>query len=247
VTGAVNVNSAFRSQYTLSYNVKDAVNNMAITRTRTVIIINNLPPVITLNGADSMTWEAAVPFVDPGARAWDVIEGDITSRIAVSGPLNVSAASTSVFTLTYNVVDSSGLNAITKTRQVQILDTTIPVITLLGNATYYQQAATPYVDPGATAYDTLNGNITPQIVVSNPVVTNVPAGTRFVVTYNVRDAAGNKVVQVNRTVIIVDTIWPIIYLLGSASMTWEGAMPWVDPRFIANDTLGMLSVVKLYF
>ncbi len=187
-----------------------------------------------------MTHESAVTWFDPGYYAFDLWDGYITNRVVITGRVNVMAVSGSVFTLLYNVRDTAGNNATERQRVVTMRDTIPPVITLIGNATYYQQALFAYVDPGATAYDTLNGNLTTQISVYNTVHTSNPAGATFRVRYNVQDVAGNAAIEVYRTVIIFDRFPPTIYLQGSTNMTWQRGVPWVDPGFIANDTLGIL-------
>jgi hypothetical protein len=80
-------------------------------------------------------------------------------------------------------------------------DKTAPVITLTGASTITWCNGTPYTDQGATALDNVDGDITSSIVVNNPVNTNVN-GT-YTVTYNVSDKAGNKAVEVTRTVIVI--------------------------------------------
>lgn len=79
-------------------------------------------------------------------------------------------------------------------------DTGAPVITRLGNATVTLDAGGTYSDAGATANDTVDGNITSSIVTVNPVNVNV-AGT-YTVTYNVSDSAGNAATQVTRSVTV---------------------------------------------
>jgi len=236
VTGVVRVNSPYLSIYRLVYSVTDRAGNSAASKTRDVVIVNYIQPVITLIQGN-LVWEATQAFVDPGATAYDVIDGDITRNIVRTGFVNVTSPSPSTFVLNYNIRDSAGLDAITRTRTVVVIDSTIPTISILGNVTYYQQGAFPYVDPGATAYDSLDGSITNRIVVVNPVNTQTPVGTRFIVTYNVRDVAGNAAVQVNRTVIIIDTIPPVIQLLGNETMNWQGGVPWVEPGYAATDLL----------
>eukprot|EP00047_Mylnosiga_fluctuans_P014541 m.39384 g.39384 ORF g.39384 m.39384 type:complete len:2683 (+) comp5560_c0_seq2:3-8051(+) len=235
VSGTVNVNGPYLAQSVLTYSVADAAGNTN-TIQRTVVIVNYIRPVITLNGGD-MSWEAANPFRDPGATAWDVLDGNLTGLISVAGTVNVNSSSGSSYTLTYTVTDTAGLVAVPKTRTVTVIDTTLPVITLLGNATYYQEATLPYIDPGATAWDSLQGNITPLIFVNNPVVIPSPAGTVFTVAYNVRDAAGNSAVQVTRTVIIVQTFPPNITLFGGRDVTLQGGSPWIEPGYAAVDPL----------
>ena len=87
----------------------------------------------------------------------------------------------------------------TVTRSVQP-DTGAPVITRLGSATVTLSKGGTYSDAGATAYDTVDGNITSSIVTVNPV--NVNAAGTYTVTYNVSDAAGNAATQVTRSVTV---------------------------------------------
>ena len=77
-------------------------------------------------------------------------------------------------------------------------DAVPPVLTLLGEATLDVPSNTIFVDPGATADDNIDGNISNSIVVDNPVQTSV-VGT-YVMTYNVSDDAGNLADSISRTV-----------------------------------------------
>lgn len=77
-------------------------------------------------------------------------------------------------------------------------DTTPPVITLLGSESISIRRGTSYTDPGATAFDNVDGNITNQIVSTSNVNTST-RGTYYV-RYNVRDAANNAATEVVRTV-----------------------------------------------
>ncbi len=79
-------------------------------------------------------------------------------------------------------------------------DTIAPIITLSGSATVNLTVSDSYIDAGATAWDDVDGDITGNIIIVNPVNTAV-AGT-YIVTYNVFDGAGNPAVEVNRTVIV---------------------------------------------
>ncbi|HBC95076.1 MAG TPA: hypothetical protein DCZ10_19835, partial [Pelotomaculum sp.] len=81
-------------------------------------------------------------------------------------------------------------------------DTTAPVITLNGAAEITLTKGESFTDPGATALDDVDGDITDRILVSGDTVDTSTAGT-YVITYNVRDAAGNAAVQASRTVIVV--------------------------------------------
>ncbi|MGA2417850.1 MAG: immunoglobulin-like domain-containing protein [Candidatus Staskawiczbacteria bacterium] len=82
------------------------------------------------------------------------------------------------------------------------VDATAPVITLIGNATVNLTVGDPpYADPGATASDNVDGDITANIVVVNPADANTIGD--YTITYNVSDAAGNHAVQVTRLVHVI--------------------------------------------
>ena len=65
-----------------------------------------------------------------GATATDTYDGDITSSIVTIS--NVDTAIVGNYTVTYDVADANGNAAITVTRTVNVVDTTLPVITLIG-------------------------------------------------------------------------------------------------------------------
>ena len=64
------------------------------------------------------------------------------------------------YTVTYNVSDTVGNAATQVTRTVNVVDTTVPVITLSGDATVTIWVGAVYIDAGATATDNYDGNIT---------------------------------------------------------------------------------------
>eukprot|EP00047_Mylnosiga_fluctuans_P019868 m.87012 g.87012 ORF g.87012 m.87012 type:complete len:2898 (+) comp8300_c0_seq3:269-8962(+) len=227
------------TQFTLTYSVTDSA-GLTTVRIRVVTIIDDIPPVITLLGNETMTWEGALPWVDPGYTAFDLLDGNITPEVNITGTVDVMAAAGSVFVLSYNVIDRAGNRAATRTRTVTIVDTTPPVITLLGNLSYYLEGATPWVDPGWVAWDTLDLNETSRVQVGGDVVdSSSPAGTVFVITYNLCDNAGNCAVERIRHVIIVDRIPPVITLNGPAFIQHEGSFPYLDPGATAWDSLDL--------
>ena len=65
-----------------------------------------------------MALELNQPFVDPGATAFDLEDGDLTAQIVVTGTVNTSVVGSS--TLIYRVTDSGGLS-VTKKRIVYVL------------------------------------------------------------------------------------------------------------------------------
>lgn len=80
-------------------------------------------------------------------------------------------------------------------------DTTAPSITILGANPYEAGQGTIYTDPGATAYDETDGDITPSIVTTNNVTTTDTG--YYQVKYNVIDKAGNAATEEIRTVHVI--------------------------------------------
>ncbi len=231
VTGSVNANIA--GNYTLTYDVSDSTGNAATAVTRDVIVQDTTAPVITLTGANPLTLEKGDAFVDPGATALDNIDGNITASITASG--SVTSNTVGSYVISYNVSDAAGNAAATVTRTVDVVDTTIPVITLLGSNPYNQELNTAFTDPGVTASDVPGEDLTASVVVSGSVDTSI-AGT-YTLTYDVTDTAGNAAVSVSRDVIVADTGAPSITLLGDNPLAQELGSPYTDPGATASDAI----------
>jgi hypothetical protein len=188
-------------------------------------------PVITRLGNAIVTVECKQSYVDAGAMASDNVDGNITSRIVTYNPVNTSVPGT--YTVTYNVSDTAGNAAIQVTRTVNVVDTTRPVLTLLGAAQIQAECGTPYVDAGATATDACAGNLTSSIQVTGTVNSSVP--DLYTLTYNVSDAYGNAALPVTRTVSVMDTARPVITRIGGEEVQAQCGMPYVDAGATASD------------
>ena len=82
--------------------------------------VDTTVPVITLLGSDPVTVEVGVAYTDAGATATDNYDGDLTTSIVVSGSVDVNTVGS--YTLSYDVTDSSGNEATTLTRTVNVED-----------------------------------------------------------------------------------------------------------------------------
>ena len=218
VTGSVNHNVL--GSYVLLYNVTDSGGNPAVEKTRTVNVVDTTAPVITLVGANPVTLEVGTAYVEPGYTATDNYNGNITGSVIVTGSVNHMVLGS--YVLRYNVSDSSGNPAVERTRTVNVVDTTAPVITLLGENPLVLVVGTPYVEPGYTATDNYDGDITTNVVVSGSVNHDVP-GT-YTLTYNVSDLGGIPAEEKTRTVIVVEepvVLEVIIASDGTLSLTWN--------------------------
>lgn len=81
-----------------------------------------------------------------------------------------------------------------------IYDATPPTITLNGQSTVTVQVGGSYSDAGATAHDSMDGDVTGRLSVVNPV--NTAVANTYTVTYNVSDTAGNAAQEVTRKVVV---------------------------------------------
>ncbi|MGH9845544.1 MAG: PxKF domain-containing protein, partial [Blastocatellia bacterium] len=184
---------------TIIFTATDAAGNSQ-TEIQIVTVTDNTLPVITLNGANPMAVQCATGFSDPGATATDNCAASVP--VTASGNVNISVPGS--FTITYTANDGRG-NTATKTRTVNVLDTTAPAITLNGANPMTVQCATGFTDPGATATD----NCAPSapVTASGSVNTSVPGS--YTITYTARDGVGNQATK-TRTVNVVDTTAPVI-------------------------------------
>ena len=217
--------------FQVRYTVRDASGNVR-TAQRTVLVRDVTPPVITLVGDPEVVIECTEIYTDAGATAVDNVDGDISSRITVTGSVNTSVPGT--YTLTYNVRDQANNPATPVTRTIRVVDTVAPEVAITGNPTVTVECGGSYVDAGATATDSCHGDLSDAIVVNNPVNTAVPGV--YQVTYTVSDPSGNAAVPAVRTVTVTDSIIPVITLLGDTEVTVECGGSYVDAGATATDS-----------
>jgi hypothetical protein len=77
-----------------------------------------VPPVISLSGEATVNVPAGEGYSDAGATAVDNIDGNVSASIVVNNPVNTAV--TGSYTVTYNVSDSAGNDAVQVTRTVNI-------------------------------------------------------------------------------------------------------------------------------
>lgn len=177
------------------YTVADSSGNTA-TAEREIIYKDVVLPVITLNGGTNTTWNVGTAYQDPGFSASDDVDGDITSKVTVRG--SVDGKKEGTYTLTYDVSDSSG-NLFIIERNVIVKDGQSPSISLKGDKAIYLLIGSAYNEPGFTANDNKDGDITSKVSVSGGVDTSKIGGNT--ITYTVSDSAGNTT-KVTRSVFV---------------------------------------------
>jgi len=136
-----------------------------------------------------------------------------TDLVDTSPEISCSPPSGSMFPLGTTKVscsakDSSGNWAAPSVFYVTVQDAAPPVITLNGLATMPLECGVDsYTEEGATATDICDGDV--PVIIGGDTVDTSTCGT-YLVTYDATDASGNVAEQVIRTVIVEDTMPPVL-------------------------------------
>jgi len=216
-TDTSNTQNTSIGSFVVVYNATDGNTAHDVVQTRTVNVVDTVPPVITILGDNPYTLERFDPYVDPGAT---VDRGSIltTDLTAVSNIL----AHGSSFDVTYTATDGNTSHDVTQTRTVNVLDRKPPQITLLGDNPYLMQPAIDFrtVDPLFEV--DLGTSVT--IDYSNVVDTHT---STFTVVYTASDGVHPDVIK-TRQVAINDNQSPIVTLNGASIITLERYDPYLD-------------------
>ena len=202
-----------------------------------------------VHSGDTVTLDGSASTPEAGGHIeryrWKQIRG---KRVALSGKEKVQATFTApavtqpqklVFQLT--TVEVGGRISSVKSRDrvtIKVLpaeiDTTPPVITLNGDANLTLNVGDTYTEPGATAIDDRDGNVSVEI---DGVVDTSKAGT-YTVTYTARDKAGNSSSK-QRVVTVKDKPKIVLIFTGKAKSDFATSSNSVllEGYTYANDTI----------
>ena len=187
------VNTSKLGQYELEYKVK--YKKRKVTKRRIVNVVDHTGPVITLNGDAKVVVPSSIDeYQEPGATAVDACDGDVSSDIKTK----MEQVNDYTWKVTYTVKDSHD-NESTAEREVCLQDTEAPQITLNGDADITIKEQEKYEDPGVTAVDDRDGDITDQVVKEGYV--DVYRSGTYTVTYTATDSSGNTA-QATRNVTV---------------------------------------------
>lgn len=165
-------------------------------------------PEINLKGETSITLEGGTPFEEPGFSA--AIDGeDATDKVEVDYK-SVDITKVGTYTLTYSLSNLKGRNTVEVSRTIKVQDTTAPTITLKGDKTVKIKVGEEYKDPGASAADKVDGDLTKSVKIENNVDTGKKG--KYTVTYSVSDAAGNKAKAEREVIVFKQSAGGVVYL-----------------------------------
>jgi len=153
---------------------------------------------------DLMATDNAFPVFDFATYFNDPVPPGTRLASSPSGNETIAIQNPTAGTYVVTVLNYGGRKNIPFTVKAGITapaDIVAPVISLLGASAMTLTAGSVYVDPGATAVDNIDGDLTASITVVNTVNTAVPGV--YSVTYNVSDSARNAALTVTRIVTVV--------------------------------------------
>jgi hypothetical protein len=231
--GDLNVNSVNLSGATIKDGSLNAA-NLALPSGNNLsdnkdLVIDTEAPVLTAPA--TQTFEATGPSTTPTlnpATAVDNLDGTPT---IIPDTTTFSLGNT---TVTWTATDDAG-NSSTITSEVVIEDTTAPTLLLVDNP-FELWVNDTYSEPGYTATDLVDGDVTPGVLEISNDLDNANIGT-YHITYEVSDSNSNST-QVTREIHVIDTIRPIIHRTGVSPVTVEAGSTYDDEGATAEDQNG---------
>lgn len=186
-TGEVDANKV--GTYKITYEAKDNGQNKIVTRE--IQVVDNTKPTIKINKISAC--QSNKTF-DIDAEVTDNYDGDLKDKLKyqVEGEKII-----------FTVSDSAG-NTTEIEENLKYIDDEEPVINLKGNSTINLKKGDEYVDAGATASDSCDGDLTQKINTDNKVNTNEVGS--YEVVYKVEDNNGNKTTKTRKVVVSEETI-----------------------------------------
>ena len=180
---------------TITYSVN--FHGVKAEKVRTVHVVDTTAPIIELVSIPGHFTVNGEEYEEEGYKAFDACDGDLTDQVQRRVEGN---------TVIYTVTDSSGNRAQVR-RDIRYGDKDAPVLTLKGDSSISLKAGSEWDEPGYTAMDKAEGDLTKRVTISGQVNVYVP-GT-YELVYRVTDSFGN-VATAKRTVQITGLRQPDI-------------------------------------
>ena len=245
ITARVEVKGDFNSsrpgKYELFYSVEDKAGNRSTTFKRTLLVseLDRTPPKLELLGSEVVTMTEDGIYNEPGYRAMDNKDGNLTAEVLAEGELNSSLPGT--YELFYSVRDNAGNISDLLKRKIIVeeKDRMAPQIVLFGPATIMISLGDDYMEPGFYATDNQDGDLTSSVQIASDL--NTSAVGQYELIYSVQDSTGNPSANIKRTIIVKEKIAekdetpPMLILLGDINITLFLEEPFVEPGFNATD------------
>ncbi|WP_160499857.1 leucine-rich repeat protein [Paenibacillus dendrobii] len=213
-TGGTLFNESFEVDENGTYTVyaKDAAGNESVATIQVTNIYTDKPTILLTiapkeptQGNVSVT---AAVYAQSGIEELKVGQGqqDISYFAAGGTPLSITDGEADIVVpdngwISVYASDHAG-NQVVKQLEVTNIDREKPVIVLKGDAVVEVRLGTSYTDPGYSAMDNYDGDVTAQVIVSDGIIDTSKPG-QYTINYDVSDRAGNAAERVSRTVKVI--------------------------------------------
>ena len=181
VTVSGQVDATRLGKYLLKYTAQNE--GHIRTEYRYVHVIDTEVPNITLTSDPKAYTLIGEAYQEEGFSATDNYDGNLTSKVIrkeIDGVMH------------YTVTDSAG-NTATVTRKINYVDPNAPIITLEGGEMSFILAGENYSEPGCTATDFRDGDLSADVVVSGDVDGNIPG--IYTLKYSITNSIGVEAVK----------------------------------------------------
>ncbi|MBV1889227.1 MAG: HYR domain-containing protein, partial [Proteobacteria bacterium] len=229
---------------TVTWTVTDLAGN-SDTCIQDVTVIDVEPPTITC--PPDMTVSTAPGQCSTNVTIPLAVAADNCTITSIINDQNAGGADASgvyplgITTVTFTATASDGLTT-SCSFEVTVTNAQAPVISLVGADPITMGACGTYIEFGATAIDICLGDISGDIVINaDDVINNITNPGTYQVTYNVTNAAGVPAVEVTRTIIIIDTVIPVLSFIGPNPLTIGDCSTYTELGALALDCTGDLS------
>ena len=231
VTNNINTNKV--GEYTVVYSLKGSDDEIK-SISRTVRVHDTLPDSLNLElqGSTSIDLIVGSTYTEPGYKAYDNDEGDLTDKVVVEGTVDTNKKG--IYIIKYTITNSIGVQKTLK-RIVNVYEEGEGTLSLVLNGKEEIQIieGSNYSEPGYMAIDSVDGNITSKVTVNGEVNTNKVGS--YTITYTVTNS--RKMTKTLTRIVNVysknsDNI--IFTLLGDNPMKVENGGTYNDPGYKAN-------------
>ena len=158
-----------------------------------ILLKNKTNYYITLEGLDEMTIYQGTSYNEPGYKAYDNKKNDLTQQVTVKNNLDTDTIGT------YTIVYSLNNKRIIRTVNVVAKPDFATTIHLSGDKNIYLKVGDSFTDPGYTAIDAIDGDLTDKVTITGSVDTSKKGVYRVI--YSVVNSSGVTASE-TRTIIV---------------------------------------------
>ena len=188
-------------------------------------ITNEYTIELQVNGSAEVTLEYGTEYRDAGAQArcWGSHKNKDPFELEVQAQSDLDTSKVGTYRITYTASYQRQTKKVE--RIVHVVDTQMPVISLVSDPDHYTLPGQVYEEEGFSAMDGHDGDITHKV---QRELTDTE------VIYTVTDASGNTA-ELRRPIVYKDPEAPVLTLLGDMEITIEAGTSYAEPGFTAVD------------